>query len=163
MPIKRWLIILTVFLVACSTTGTKGPSDPSMERRVEGNKIFIGEKLYAELLLICKDDISDRYKGIAIHYVDGGRYEWISPEKGWTVISGDKRINDIKQLKDNWVWDRRQYYSTISVLKGTKRVDHKEFILVDWRWDVNISEDGLAITYVEGKLFGPKDREYQIK
>jgi len=160
---KHWVVVLAIFLFACSTLGTKGPSGPIMDRRVEGNSIFVGDELYAELILICKDDISDRYKGIAIHYANGDRYEWISPEEGWTITLDGRRIDDIGQLKKNWVWDRHPDYSRLTVLKGSKNIDHKDYILIDWRWDMKIAEDGLSVTYVEGRFFGPKDMKYKVK
>ena len=97
---KRWLIPLTVFLVACSAMGSKGPSETSLERRVDGNRILIGDHPYAELIYICEDKPRNRYKGLAIHYAYGNQFEWISPKKGWTIIKEGRKVSDIKSLKE---------------------------------------------------------------
>ena len=161
---KRWLIVLAVFLFACSTTGVINPSDLSLERRVEGNRIFLGDEPYAELILLCKDDFSDRYKGIAIHYLKENRYEWISPKKGWALIKDGQEISDIDELAKIWAWDRSPGFSSTIIMKGSRRVkDYKTYNLIDWRWDVKISEDGFSIDYVEGRLLGPRDRKYTVR
>ena len=160
---NRWLIVLTVFLMACSTTGTKGPSDQSMERRVEGNSVFRGDKLYAQLLLIGKRNNRESYRGVAIHYFRTGQYEWISPKEGWSLQEQNGQIiRNIETLRETWVGEpRRNGYTP---LKGSKHVYYKEYYGIEWRWDVKISEDGQYVTYVGNNFFfGHKSGKYRIK
>ena len=160
---KRWLIVLTVFLVACSTTGTKGPHDKTLERRVEGNRILRGDKLYAELVLIGKRDNRESYRGIAIHYVRTGQYEWISPEKRWTLMANNGEvIRNIEKLRETWVGEPRQ--NGYTPLKGSKPVYYKEYYGIEWRWDVKISGDGKFVTYIGNNFFfGQKTGRYKVK
>jgi hypothetical protein len=141
----------------------KGPTGTSISRRVEGSRIFVGEKPYAEIVLIGKSDTRDSYRGIAIHYILEGRYEWISPKKGWALKKDNQTISDIETLQQIWIGEPR-HDGEYTILKGSKRIHYKEYYGVEWRWDVKISDDGLYVTYVGNNFFfGQRTEKYRIK
>jgi hypothetical protein len=160
LQMKHWLIVLTVFLFACSTTGTKGPAGTTADRHVEGNKIFVGDELYAELIFIGKHNYADgQYKGVAIHYFEDDVYGWISPKKGWSLEKNGEIIENIEKLQ--LIWGQDPWYK-YTVLKGKKRVSHETYFKVEWRWDVTISDDGQSVYYNEVGLFGKKRKTFKV-
>ncbi len=122
--------------------------------------MFVNGELYAEIVIIGKSPFKHSYRGIAIHYVNNDRYEWISPGKGFSLKKENKTITDIQRLSEIW---KKEPSGNYIIYKGKNRICCDSYFKLEWRGGLAISEDALYVYYVEASIFGPKDRKYIIK
>jgi hypothetical protein len=131
-------------------------------RRVDGNKLYVNDQLYAELILIGSDADNKAYRGIAIHYVDKNQYAWISPRKGWQLQEEDIVIDKVPDVAARW-----PLYSNSSrriiVLKGYTKVSGDSFNKIEYRSDARFANDGSEVLYREAGLFGPRWKAYKVR
>lgn len=160
MILLRICILLCLLLAGCVHSASL-PQTTGQHRSVEGLTILINSQPYAKLVLIGKDPrFGNSCRGIAIHYIDSNKYEWISPSKGWQVQKNNIIYDQIPDVVREW---GDTHFPDGKVLQNYHAVSPDTFGKLELRGKLTISPDGTELTFIESGLFGPKKRRHIIK
>lgn len=127
--------------------------------RVENNKIYLDNELYAELRYL-NDEISGNryYRGAAIYYYPQKSEKWIFPLKGWVLKEDNTFYNNFSDIKRLWAKDK---YS--SLLINGRNITKGEFFIYGFCYDINISKDGKYILYKTPGILFDSNHKYIVE